>query len=82
MNKGMLALGLTILLLVVFGFSWLVTYGPLFEPMAYPGDLGPRTLPAFNGHYAVVDCLHTQTFFNGRTYPMTDGVIARECEGA
>jgi hypothetical protein len=50
--------------------------------MAYPGDLEPRILPTIEGHYAVIDCLHTRVFFKGRVYPMTDGVIARECEGA
>jgi len=82
MNNTVLALGLTVLLLAVIGFSWLIAYGPLFEPMAYPGDLEPRAVPTMNGFYAVVDCLHSRTFFNGRVYPMTDGEIARECEGA
>jgi hypothetical protein len=82
MNYGFLTVGLTMLLVVVVSFSWLVAFGPLFQTMAYPGDLEPRILPTIEGHYAVIDCLHTRVFFKGRVYPMTDGVIARECEGA
>jgi len=81
MNHKYLSLALSVLIVVVFGFSWLIAYGPLFEPMAYPGDLEPKLIPTIDGYYPVLDCLHTRIFFNGRTYPMTEDQIARECKG-
>ena len=79
MSNKYLSLALSVVIVVVFGFSWLIAYGPLFEPMAYPGELEPKLLPTIDGYYLVVDCLHTRIFFDGHTYPMTNEQFARGC---
>ena len=72
-----LVFGSLAFIVVVFMFSWMVAFGPLYEILAYPGDFQP--LPTqWN---ADADCINNVLYFNGKSVPMTDGVIARDCEG-
>jgi hypothetical protein len=66
-----------VLIIVSVAFSWLVAFGPLYETMAYPGDAQPRAML----DYSPVDCINYVFYVNGKTVPMSDGVIARECAG-
>ena len=74
-----MTIGLLIMVLIAFVFSWLIAFGPLYDDMAYPGDLQPQEIPALKGYYLVLDCLHSRMFFNGKVVPMSDGEIDRMC---
>ena len=66
-----------VLISAVIIFSWAIAFGPLYEILAFPGELQPireETITA-------ADCVNHVFYVNGKIVPMSDGVIVRECGG-
>jgi len=75
-NDRYVVVGGFVLISVVIFFSWMVAFGPLYDAAAYPGELQPRIMQESNS----ADCINYVFYVNGMVVPMSDGVIARECD--